>query len=135
MKKEVVAGFSLRTKRKKRNLKVAATTTTKCLNLNCHIIMTNSIPKSLLSFFSDYSKLNLRKDKNIIIPRVLDFGTINELRWLFRTYPKTTIKNFLKTRGFRSLSARAFNFYCHLFGIRNYNRPKFAKNKYLFWKY
>jgi hypothetical protein len=135
MKKEVVAGFSLRTKRKKCNLKVAATTTTKCLNLNCHFIMTNSIPKSLLPFFNDYSKLNLNNHQNIIISRVLDFGTINELRWLFRIYPKKTIRNFIKTRGFRALSARVFNFYCHLFGIHKYHKPKFAQNKYLFWKY
>lgn len=95
----------------------------------------SKIPKSLLPFFSDYSQLNLRKDKNVIIPRVLDFGTISELRWLFKTYSKAIIKNFVKTRGFRALSARTFNFYYHILGITNYSRPDFSKDKYLFWKY
>lgn len=93
------------------------------------------IPNSLLPFFNDYSQLNLKKDKNIIIPRVLDFGTIPELRWLFKTYPKAVIKDFIENRGFRALSARTFNFYFYLLGIKNYRRPDFSKDKYLFWKY
>jgi hypothetical protein len=95
----------------------------------------HSLPISLLPFFSDYSQLNLRKDKNIIIPRVLDFGTIAEIRWLFKTYSKAIIKNFVKTSGFRALSARTFNFYYQMLGIKNYRRPDFSKDKYLFWKY
>ncbi|MDH5682999.1 MAG: hypothetical protein OEZ20_00805 [candidate division WOR-3 bacterium] len=39
-----------------------------------------ALPKGLLPFFTDFFYLNLKKDKNIIIPRVLDFGTINEIR-------------------------------------------------------
>ena len=99
------------------------------------MLCNQKIPKSLLNFFNDYSQLNLKKDKNIIIPRVLDFGTIAELRWLFKTYPKAVIKDFIKNRGFRALSARTFNFYCYLLGIKNYRRPDFSKDKYLFWKY
>jgi hypothetical protein len=95
----------------------------------------HSLPKNLLPFFSDYSQLNLRKDKNVIIPRVLDFGTISELRWLFKAYPKAVIKDFIKNRGFRALSARTFNFYCLLLNVKKYQRPAFSKYKYLFWKY
>jgi len=94
-----------------------------------------TIPKGLLPFFSDYSRLDFKKDKDVIIPRALDFGTIYELRWLFKTYSKRIIKQFVKTRGFRALSARTFNFYCHLFSITKYHRPDFAKDKYSYWKY
>jgi hypothetical protein len=90
---------------------------------------------SLLPFFQEYTNLDIKIAKNVIIPRVLDFGTVAELRWLFRTYSKKTIKQFLMQRGFRSLSARTFIFYCHLLGVRKYHRPDFAKNKRLFWKY
>lgn len=45
---------------------------------------------------TDPMKVDPEKNARYIIERVLDFGTMNELRWLFSYYPRSTLKQTLE---------------------------------------
>lgn len=55
----------------------------------------NKIPKSLqpILWSQDIKTLDLKKNKVYIINQILRFGSINDLRWLYKTYPEKTIKD------------------------------------------
>ena len=38
------------------------------------------------------SKLDLEKDKPYIVNQILAYGTLDEIRWLIRTYGKKTVR-------------------------------------------
>lgn len=40
------------------------------------------------------NRLDLEKDKGYIVPQVLIYGTMKEIRWLFRTYSKSAIAKY-----------------------------------------
>jgi hypothetical protein len=60
-----------------------------------------SIPQTLSPFFQEYDlgKLNPQKDSHTIIERVLQFGNRAEIRWLFGTYSKEEIANWVMKFG------------------------------------
>ncbi len=51
------------------------------------------IPKHLQSILwsQDVQSLDIRKDRDVIIFRVLAYGSVDDLRWLFKTYSRSTI--------------------------------------------
>lgn len=66
---------------------------------------------SLKKYFweTDTDKLNLKKDVQYIVSRILECGDINALRWLLKTFDKELIKKtILESRG---LSSRTANFW------------------------
>jgi len=60
-----------------------------------------SIPPSLAPFFQEYdiARLNPEKDSFTIIERTLQFGNRSELQWLFRTYSREQINDWVKRFG------------------------------------
>ena len=56
-----------------------------------------SLPISLQPYFQEYdlAALRLRRDANLIIQRTLEFGTWDEIRWLFQVYSRSTNSAFL----------------------------------------
>jgi hypothetical protein len=60
-----------------------------------------SIPLSLKPYFQEYDlkDLRLQRDANLIIQRTLEFGTWEEVRWLFQTYTRQRIQRFLREHG------------------------------------
>jgi hypothetical protein len=60
-----------------------------------------SIPPSLAPFFQEYdlARLNPEKDSFTIIERTLQFGNRSELRWLFRTYSRREITDWVRRFG------------------------------------
>lgn len=40
-------------------------------------------------------KIDIHKNARYIIERVLEFGHLNEISWLFKTYPKSEIKQVM----------------------------------------
>jgi len=99
--------------------------------------MGNKIPKSVIPLFQeyDYKLLDIRADKNIIMQRILEFGTKGELQWLFDIYATKEVANFVKLNGYRALSCRAFNFWRLVLGVQSYNKPKWLKDKRKIWKF
>ncbi len=95
------------------------------------------IPKTLAPYFQEYefSTLDIEKDADLIIGRTLEFGGSVELKWLFKTYGSRRIKEFVRTRGYRILSKRGFNYWRTVLRIRRYKKPDWLTNKYLLWRY
>jgi hypothetical protein len=64
-----------------------------------------SIPLTLSPFFQEYklADLNPRTDSHTIIERVLQFGNRAEIRWLFETYQRREITEWVKRFGSEKL--------------------------------
>jgi len=95
------------------------------------------IPKTMEPFFQEYDfdSLNLQSDRELIISRTLESGTKKELTWLFKTYSTQEIIKFIQERGYRALSVQAFNFWCVVLEIKQYNKPVWLKDKKVFWRF
>ncbi len=71
----------------------------------------------------------------MIIERTLEFGTIKELRWLFTTYTKAEIAEFVKKHGYRKLSPKSFTFWKHLLKIGKHHKPPWLRDKVSLWRF
>jgi hypothetical protein len=70
------------------------------------------IPQSFQGLFWSVrlEDLDLEKDKIYIINQTLAYGGLEELRWLFKTYPKEVIKEIFINQPIKTYRASAFNF-------------------------
>jgi hypothetical protein len=95
------------------------------------------IIKTIAPYFQEYdfSSLDIEKDAELIIGRTLEFGTREELKWLFKTYGAQRIKEFVRARGYRVLSKRGFNYWRIVLKIRRYKKPDWLTDKYPLWRY
>lgn len=59
-------------------------------------------------------QLDLKKDKAYIINQVLMYGSLEDIRWLFKTYPKETIQEVFVNQPMKVYTKQGFNF------IKNY---------------
>ncbi len=59
------------------------------------------IPTTLAPFFQEYdlTRLDLQQARDTIIERVLQFGSREEIRWLFQTYPRAEIRAWVERWG------------------------------------
>lgn len=75
------------------------------------------LPKFLEKYFwdTDFKKVDKEKDKAYIITKVLEYGDIPALKWLFVNFPQRQIKEtFAKTRYF---TKRVANFWRIFFNL------------------
>jgi hypothetical protein len=95
----------------------------------------NQIPAGLKPYFQEYdpSQLDLRRDANLIIQRGLEFGTWDEIRWLFKTYGSRRIRLFLREHGQRWLKPVTFHYWRKLLGIRKWKSSPFPTTKGELW--
>ena len=56
----------------------------------------------------DFEKMDLETHRGVIIERVLEKGTWEQLRWLFATYGEPQVAEWVRQHGFRLLSKRSF---------------------------
>ncbi len=79
------------------------------------------IPNSLktLLWDSDISKLNIEKNKKYIIERILEYGDIPEVKWLFSNFEKDDIVEVLKKS--KKLSVKTGNYF---YNVLELNEPK-----------
>jgi len=58
----------------------------------------SKIPQKMKWLFWSYdiNSFNLRADKDYIVGQVLNYGTWEDLKWLFMVYPKKEIKEVIK---------------------------------------
>lgn len=89
------------------------------------------IPLSLQPYFQDYdlADLRLRKDANLIIQPTLEFGTWDEVCWLFRVYSRRRIQRFLREHGERWLKPVTFNYWRKLLRILRWQPAPFGKGE------
>lgn len=98
-------------------------------------VKTNQIPEGLRTYFQEYdpAKLDLERDADLIVQRALEFGTWDEVRWLFETYGKQRIRTFLRERGERWLSSVTFNYWRRLLGVKSWRSSPFPTAKGELW--
>lgn len=70
------------------------------------------IPSSFQNIFWSVrlEDLDLEKDKVYIINQTLSYGGLEELRWLFKTYPRKVIKDVFLNQPIKTYRAPSFNF-------------------------
>lgn len=92
---------------------------------------TPAIPSSLQPYFQEYdlTALDLRRDANLIIQRTLEFGTWDEIRWLFLVYRRERIRRFLSQHGERWLQPVTFNYWRKLLRLRTWQPAPFGKGE------
>lgn len=78
---------------------------------------------------ADYSQLNLDKHSGYIIPRVMDYGSWEDVQFVFGYYPRPRIKEILLNAP--ALQIRTIHFFAHLFlvpleAFKAYNKLKLA---------
>lgn len=95
----------------------------------------SQVPSGLKPYFQEYSvaRLNIVDDANLIIQRTLEFGTWDEIRWLFQTYRSKRIRLFLREHGERGLRPVTFNYWRKLLGIRKWKKSPFPVAKGELW--
>lgn len=95
------------------------------------------IPVGLKPYFQEYdiTQLDMTRDANLIIQRVLEFGTWDELRWLFETYRSKRIRLFLREHGERWLKPVTFNYWRKLLGISRWKKSPFPTAKGELWNH
>jgi hypothetical protein len=64
-------------------------------------MQTDPLPESLKPFFQEYEFTDLDSDlaAATIIERTLQFGNREEIRWLFKRYPRSEIISWLSSNG------------------------------------
>jgi len=70
------------------------------------------VPKSLqgILWSKRISNLRLARDKNYIIHQVLMYGSLEDIGWLFKTYPAEAIKEEFTENPAKIYTKPAFNF-------------------------
>jgi hypothetical protein len=99
--------------------------------------LVSPIPAGLKPYFQEYdlTQLDLNRDANLILQRTLEFGTWDELRWLFSIYSVKRIRIFLREHGERWLKPVTFHYWRKLLRIRTWKKPPFAKVAGELWQH
>jgi hypothetical protein len=59
----------------------------------------------------EFESLDSSRDADFVLPRVLEFGRLRDIRWLIDTYGVDRIHYFLREQGHPELSARTTAFW------------------------
>lgn len=75
------------------------------------IFLVKTIPDFLQPFFweTEFSQINIDKNKQYLIERTLELGDLSAVSWLFSNYPTNEIKEALEKS--RKISAKSRNFW------------------------
>ncbi len=94
-----------------------------------------NIPAGLHPYFQEYDvkDLNLTRDANLIIQRTLEFGTWDEVRWLFQLYGLKRVRLFLRQHGERWLKPMIFQYWRKLLRITKWEHSPFPTLKGEIW--
>jgi hypothetical protein len=79
----------------------------------------NALPKKLKPYFWEYSssELSLKKDRELIIRRILVSGSWDAIRWLRKEIGDGNLKNWLIAHRGRGLSPRQLRFWELILGL------------------
>lgn len=95
------------------------------------------IPAGLRPHFQEYDPdaLSIAKDSNLIMQRTLEFGTWDEIRWLFEVYHAKKLRVFVRHYGQRLLRPPTFNYWRKLLGIQRWTHGRFPTAKGELWRH
>jgi hypothetical protein len=66
---------------------------------------------AMLFWDVDFDTLDVARDADFVLPRVLEHGRLSDIGWLIQTYGFERIHQFLRDRGHPELSARTLTFW------------------------
>ena len=75
----------------------------------------------------DFEAVDLEHHRGVIIERILERGTWEQLRWLFATYDEDEVAAWVRRHGFRLLSRRSFALWRLVLYVTDYEAPPWAK--------
>jgi len=80
----------------------------------------SKIPKKMKWLFWSYdiNSLDLNKDKNYIITQTLNYGTWEDIQWLFRIYSEKEIVKIIKNPPRSQWFEKVLNFWLTIFDIK-----------------
>jgi len=96
---------------------------------------TTEIPTGLRPYFQEYdpARLDFVQDANLIIQRALEFGTWEEIRWLFGVYGAGRIRLFLRQHGERWLRPASFHYWRKILRVRKWQSLSLPTPKGELW--
>ena len=92
------------------------------------LLADNHLPADTAWLFAEYDfdTIDIESHKSVIIERVLERGTWEQLCWLFATYGEANVAEWVRWHGFRLLSRRSFALWRLALGITDYIAPEWA---------
>jgi len=81
--------------------------------------MSGEIPEEVYRRFPEYDRQRINVDdfKPMLIERILESGGRNEVRWLFSSFSKEDVIQFLQSTANRRISPVSLTFWCKYFDI------------------
>jgi len=88
----------------------------------------NSLPADAAWLFPEYDfeAIEPERYKGVIIERILERGSWEQLCWLFATYGEEDVAAWVRRHGFRLLSKRSFALWRLALGVDDYEAPEWA---------
>ncbi len=85
-------------------------------------------PVDMAWLFPEYTfaEMDLQTYRGVIIERVLERGSWEQLRWLFAIYGEAEVAGWVRKHGFRLLSRRSFALWQLALDIKTYEAPEWA---------
>ena len=95
---------------------------------NSLTLAANHLPANTAWLFPEYDfeAMDLERHRGVIIERILERGTWDQLGWLFATYSEDNVAEWTRQHGFRLLSKRSFALWRLALGISDYEAPEWA---------
>jgi len=95
----------------------------------------SGIPAGLTPYFHEYDPqtLDVDRDADLILQRTLEYGTWEEIRWLFGFYGGSRVRSFVQERGERWLCRVTFSYWRKLLEIGEWRRSPFPTAKGEVW--
>ncbi|HNS50405.1 MAG TPA: hypothetical protein PKO09_04405 [Anaerolineae bacterium] len=83
------------------------------------------LPGATAWLFSEYdfASIDLEEHRGVIIERLLERGTWEQLRWLFSTHGEDPVAEGVCRHGLRLLSRRSFALWRQALGVKTYEAP------------
>ena len=92
------------------------------------VLAANDLPADADWLFPEYDfeTMDPESHRGVIIERILERGTWQQLRWLFATYGEDKVADWVRQHGFRLLSRRSFSLWRLALDVTEYQAPEWA---------
>jgi hypothetical protein len=91
----------------------------------------NGLPKSSKWLFPEYDFARMNPDEytGVVIERVLDRGSWDEIRWLIDRYGRRGVAKWVRQHGYRRLDRRAFEYWRWMLGVKRFVTPPWERQR------
>lgn len=81
-----------------------------------------ALPESFQPLFwsYDFSAINLEKHKKLIVTQTINYGTLEQWRWIARQYGKARVKDILEHIPTTAIRPQALRLAALLFGVEHF---------------